>query len=358
MKLFVDCRYVRTDRHDGISRFTARITEALALLHPVTMLISDEHQLALLPELPWRKIASPTSLAEPLVAFEVNQLEPDVVWTPMQTMGSFGRRYVLVNTVHDLIYYVNRTPPRELNWFIRLVWRCYHLAWWPQRLLLNGADEVVTVSETTRELMARHRLTKRRVSIVTNAADPPLGVVARSSPVEQSLIYMGSFMPYKGVEVLARAMSLLPGWTLHLLSRADADAVRRLSALAPVGSLVFHQGVSDEEYAALLDRATALVSASRNEGFGIPLVESMARGTPVVVSDIPIFREVGADAARYFPVGDAAALAQEVLALEEPGEWARRSAAGRVRAAAYSWDAAAAELLEVLRRVHATRAGG
>lgn len=357
MNLFVDCRYVRTDHHDGISRFSARITEALARLHPVTMLISDERQLALLPKLPWRKIASPTSVLEPFVAFEVNHFEPDVVWTPMQTMGSLGRRYGFVNTVHDLIYYVDRTPPPNLNRVIRLIWRLYHLAWWPQRLLLNGADEVVVVSETTRELVAKHRLTKRRVSIVTNAADAPANVVPRTAPAERSLVYMGSFMPYKGVEVLARAMALLPGWTLHLLSRADEDAVRRLTELAPDGSLVFHQGVSDEEYAALLDKAAALVSASRNEGFGIPLVESMARGTPVVVSDIPIFREVGADAARYFPVGDAEALAREVLALEEPGEWAARSAAARARAATYSWDAAAAALLEVLRRVHAARGG-
>ena len=56
MRIFVDCRYVRIERHDGISRYSARVVEALARLHPVTMLIHDERQLAMLPDLPWEKI--------------------------------------------------------------------------------------------------------------------------------------------------------------------------------------------------------------------------------------------------------------------------------------------------------------
>ena len=356
MRIFVDCRYVRIERHDGISRYSARVVESLARLHPVTMLIHDERQLAMLPDLPWEKIGSPTSLLEPLVARQVNQLHPDVVWTPMQTMGAFGRRYGFVNTVHDLIYYVNRTPPRDLPLIIRVVWRLYHLAWWPQRLLLNGADEVVTVSYTTKALIAAHHLTRRRVSVVSNAADPPVGVQSRSEPAERSLVYMGSYMPYKNVETLVAGMHELPGYTLHLLSRASEEVRDRLEALAPAGSLVFHGGVSDEEYASLLDSATALVNASRNEGFGIPLVESMSRGTPVIVSDIPVFREVGEDVALYFAADDPSAFAAQVRELEAPGEWASRSAASRDRAAHYSWDASAVALLEVLARVAAARA--
>ena len=355
MKILVDCRYVRIDRHDGISRYSARLTEALSGLHPVTMLIHDERQLEMLPDLPWQKIGAPTSLLEPLVARQVNKLNPDVVWTPMQTMGAFGRRYGFVNTVHDLIYYVNRTPPRDLPWIIRVVWRLYHYAWWPQRLLLNAADEVVTVSNTTKDLIAAHHLTRHPVSVVSNAADPPVGVQPRVEPTQRNLVYMGSYMPYKNVETLAMGMHELPGYTLHLLGRTSQEVRDRLTPLAPEGSLVFAGAVSDEEYAAALDGATALVHASKNEGFGIPLVESMSRGTPVVVSDIAVFREVGDGAARYFPADDPSAFAAQVKALEAPGEWAVRSAASRDRAAYYSWDASAKDLLEVLTRVAAAR---
>ncbi|WBU38574.1 glycosyltransferase family 4 protein [Homoserinibacter sp. YIM 151385] len=361
MRILVDCRYTRLEHHDGISRYTARIVEALAPRageagHELTMLVSDERQLAMLPELPWELASSPTSPREPLVARQVNRLAPDVVFTPMQTMGSAGRSYGLVLTIHDLIYYSNPTPPRDLPWPVRALWRLYHLAWWPQRLLLRRADEVVTVSQTTRELMERHRLTRHRITVVRNAPDPVGGGMAgRSAPDGRELVYMGSFMPYKNVETLARAMHELPGYRLHLLSRirpADRD---RLAALAPQGSLEFHDGISEAEYTALLGRATALVHASLEEGFGIPLVEAMALGTPVVVSDIPIFREIGAEAAAYFPATDPASLAARVRELEDPALWAAHSRAGFQQAAVFDWGASAQTLLEVLERVHATR---
>ena len=358
MKLVIDCRYTRLGHHDGISRYAARITEAVARRHPVTMLISDERQLEMLPDLPWVKISSPTSVRELLVARQVNQLAPDVVFTPMQTMGSLGRKYGLVLTLHDLIYYRNRTPPRDLPAVIRLLWRLYHLAWWPQRLLLNRAYEVATVSETSKSLIQQHALTRRPITVVRNAADPAPGT-PRSAPSAdgmRELVYMGSFMPYKNVETLARALHELPGHRLHLMSRiGDADRAR-LTALAPEGALVVHDGASDEEYHAVLSRATALLSTSLDEGFGIPLVEAMSLGTPVVVSDIPIFREIGGTAARFVPPTDASAVAAAVRELGDAETWNRASQASREQAATFDWDRSAADLLELLERVVSRRA--
>jgi glycosyltransferase involved in cell wall biosynthesis len=271
----------------------------------------------------------------------------------MQTMGPFGRHFGLVTTVHDLIYYENRTPPRDLAWPIRLIWRLYHLSWAPQRALLGRADAHATVSETTRDLMLRHRLTTHPITVVPNAVDPSL--VGRDQAPTRHLVYMGSFMPYKNVELLARGMNLLPGYTLHLLSRADESTVRRLTALAPTGSMEFHQGVSDEEYARILSSATALVSASVNEGFGLPLIEAMASGTPVAVSDIPIFREIGGDAAVYFDARSPESFAHAIRGLEDAREWKKRSALARTRAGAYSWERSAEALLGTLTDVYQER---
>ena len=350
LRIVFDCRYTRTDRHDGISRYTAGLVTELGRLHPVTMLISDHRQLALLPALPWQLVSAPTSLFEPLVARTVNKLRPDIVFSPMQTMGSWGRRYRLVLTVHDLIYYRNRTPPREFSAGIRLLWRLYHLSWWPQRFLLNRADAVVTVSETTGALISRHQLTHRPVSVVPNAADSVAGTTAveRTAPKTPRLIYMGSFMPYKNVDTLVRAAAALPGYELHLLSRIDPAEQSRLESLAPQASLVFHNGVTDEEYVDLLDSATALVTTSLDEGFGIPLVESMSLGIPVIVSDIPIFREIGGVAAGFVPARDPRAVAAAVRALEVPGEWATRSRLAVEQAGRFTWRASAERLLAVL----------
>ncbi len=354
MTVAFDCRYTRIGRHDGISRYTAGIVTELAKLIDVTMIISDERQLGMLPDLPWVKVSGPTSVREPLVALQVNRLKPDAVITPMQTMGTFGRRYPLALTVHDLIYYSNPTPPRDLPAFVRLLWRLYHKAWWPQRMLLNGADAVVTVSDTTRDLIAHHHLTTKPVVVARNAADLPGPELAEAAAADasaraasKSLVYMGSFMPYKNVETLVRAVGELPGYTLHLLSKAsDADKAR-LAAIDPDARIEFHDGVSDDEYHDLLQQATALVTASLDEGFGIPLVESMGYGTPVVVSDIGVFREIGGEAALYAPARDAAAFAAAVKRLENPEEWASRSRISRTQAEQFSWAASARVIAEL-----------
>ncbi len=356
MRLVVDCRYVRRDgRHDGISRFSAGITAALGRRTPLTMLIDDEAQLALLPDLPWARTRPPAHPLEPLIPRVVNRLRPDVVFCPLQTSGSLGRRYGLVLTLHDLIYYRHRTPPAEFAPWVRLGWRLLYLSYLPQRLLLARADEVVTVSRTVAAEIAEHRLTRRSVTVVPNAADGAPLPAAAAGPRDRSLVYMGAFIGYKDVPTLVRAAALLPGWTLHLASRVPAVERARLERLAPAARLVFHDGVDEAAYHRLLDGATALVSASREEGFGLPAVEAMQRGVPVVLTDVPIFREVAGDAGLYAPAGDAAAFAAAVRALEDPGEWAARSSASLAQAATFSWDASAARLLPVLQRAAARR---
>lgn len=359
MKIFIDCRYVRTTHHDGISRFTACLTEAMVPLatargHELHLLISDAAQKNMLPDLPAHLVSSPTGPREPLVSLEINKLRPDVVFSPMQTIGQWGRKFPLVTTVHDLIYYENRTPPRDLPLPVRLLWRGYHLSWAPQRMLLNRADAVVAVSETTANLIRQHRLTKRPITVVPNGVDEPEGgYTAREKPVKKTLIYMGSFMPYKNVETLVRAMRRLPDYELHLLSKITPGTRERLQTLASDGRVIFHDGVSDAEYHALLADATALVTASVNEGFGIPLIEAGARGTPIVVSDIPIFREIAGGAAEYFSARSPEEFAGAVQRAAAPERWAELSLAGMQTAKKYTWDHSADVLLAELERLGA-----
>lgn len=353
MRILFDCRYVRLERHDGISRFSAELVAELAREHDVTMLVSDERQLSMLPDLPHVLGPSATGPLEPLTAWRLRHVPVDIAYSPMQTIGTAGRAWPLVTTVHDLIYYRHRTPPRGLSAPVRGLWRLYHLSYAPQRLLLDGADGIVTISETTRELIRRHRLTRRPVAIVPNAAASLGEPVTHTAPPTKRLVYMGSFMPYKDVETLVRAAALLPDHELHLCSRIDPATRDRLERLAPGASLVVHDGVSDAEYADLLRSATALVHASRDEGFGIPLLEAMSLGVPVVVADTAIFREVGGDAARFFPVGDADALARAVRELE--GEWTAVSRASIEQSARFSWRASAERLGAFLGEIVSAR---
>ncbi len=350
MKLFFDARYIKTDFHDGISRYSAELGVALSKLVPVTFLICDKAQLKLLPENAVSiLIHAPTSPMEPLTALILNRYHPDVVFSPMQTMGSLGRRFKLILTLHDMIYYRHRTPPRHLRPLIRVGWRAYHATYLPQRLTLNRADLIVTVSQTSKDDIVRTRLTNRPVVIVPNAPQQLRALLSHDVTITKqpkNLAYMGSFMPYKNVETLIRGMEFLTGYTLHLLSRISPKRKRQLESLIPAGAkVVFHGGVSDKVYAKLLADNALLVSASFDEGFGLPLAEALKLGVPAVVSDLPIHHEVAGDGVLYFDPRSARDFAKKIASIDAMAA-AKLGTAGQQYISKYNWQASATILYE------------
>ena len=353
MRVLFDCRYVKDGARDGISRFSIELARALAERADVTMLVRDIRQLEHLPHLPHVVGPSEVGVLEPLTSWRLRRIDADVLFSPMQTIGTIGRRWPVVTTVHDLIYYRHPEPPRDLPGFVRALWRLYHKAMWPQRMLLRGADGVVTISAATRGLMSEHGLDVRPIHVVPNASASLGDAVTADEPAGKRLVYMGSFMPYKNVETLVKAMRDLPDYELHLAARISDDARRRLQGAAPEARVVFHNGISDDDYADLLRSSTALVTASRDEGFGIPLLESMGLGIPVVVSDIDIFHEVAAGAGLYADPDAPEEFGARVRELEQQGVWGQRSEAAIKRAKQFSWTRSAAELDGFLRDVAA-----
>ena len=169
----------------------------------------------------------------------------------------------------------------------------------------------------------------------------------------RALVYMGSFMPYKDVETLVAGMAHLPGYELHLLSGISAEREDELRALVPAGSdVVFWRGVSDADYHRFLARARALVTASTDEGFGLPLVEAMSAGIPVVCSELRVFREVTGGHARFFDVGSPRRFAAAVRDLENPELRSELVESAYEKACEFSWDASARTLLDLMWTVH------
>ena len=111
--------------------------------------------------------------------------------------------------------------------------------------------------------------------------------------------------------------------------------------------VIFHNGVSDQEYEELLGECTALVTLSREEGYGLPLVEAMSMGTPVVATDMPIFREVADDAALFAAPDDPRGFAEQVRRLADHETWSRYSRLAVLRAENYSWERSARQLIEL-----------
>ena len=206
--------------------------------------------------------------------------------------------------------------------------------------------------------MAKYQLTRRPVRIISNAPQPAQKPRSPEAGAKPCLVYMGSFMPYKNVETMVAGMAGLPGFTLHLLSRITPQRRAELEKIIPPGAKVeFHNGVTDEEYATFLETATALVSLSRAEGYGLPLVEAMALGTPVIASDIPIFREVGGDAASYVDPASPQQFADAVKELDDRERWEEISRRSVARAREFSWEESARQLVDVAHDIVAQRRG-
>ena len=350
---FFDARFIKVDRPDGISRFALGLLRELRSRLDVTVMVSSLEQQQLIGGSGFVMLPEVTSPREIFTAFKLNRLGAKVVFSPMQTTSGLGRKFKLILTLHDLIYYRHRTPPKEFNPFIRLAWFLYHLSYAPQRILLNGADAVVTVSKTSRSQIEKAKLTKRPVSVIYNASDLEAGEPANQSG-SSYVVYMGSFIGYKNVETLIRGAALAD-LELVLLSKITPARKKELSLLAEkVGSKVrFVGGVSDPEYQQLLQGSRALVSASKDEGFGIPVVEAMGQGIPVVVSDLEIFREIAQEAGCYFAPQDEHALAAHLQALGNKETWAKFSDLGLARSIQFSWERSAKELEELVRRLSA-----
>ncbi len=348
MKLFFDARFIRTDFHDGISRYSTELGNALAKLTDVTFIICDTKQLGLLPDnCDYVRIHAPTSPKEPFTSIVLNKFNPDVVYSPMQVMGSIGRKFKLILTSHDMIYYQFPQAPLGQPLLLRVGWRAYHATTIPERISLNGADIVATISHTVQREFEQAKLTKRPIIVVPNAPqDLSPYIEERTEGKPRNLLYMGSFMPYKNVETLIKGMQHLPNHTLHILSKGPKKRRTELQAQVPKNAeVVFHNGISDKEYAELLVNKAALVTASLAEGFGLPIVEAMAVGVPVVVSDIPIFHEVAGNSALYFEPKDAKEFAEKVKQLDSTAERAKLIEHGIKQAQTFTWKDSAQTLL-------------
>ncbi len=221
---------------------------------------------------------------------------------------------------------------------------------------LRGARLVLAPSrETAADLARLGGVDPGRVRVVPWGAPAP--VAAEGDPPEGAyVLYAGAIEPHKNAAVAIDAIARAePGVRLAMAGPWSARREKRLrdrAAYAGAGGRVLWLGlVSPGRLAALRAGAAAVLVPSRKEGFGLPVLEAMAAGVPVLASDTPALREVGGDAATYLPPDDPGAWAAAISAAAAagPAERAERARAGRGRAAAFTWERTAQGLIEAYR---------
>ena len=173
------------------------------------------------------------------------------------------------------------------------------------------------------------------------------------------MLYLGTLEPRKNVETLVAACERLwarrrarPDLVLAGGAGWKSSALHRRIARSPFRDKIHLPGYASRALAADLYRAAeAFVYPSLAEGFGLPVAEAMACGTPVVAADIEALREVAGDAALYAPPRDVALLDRAIeQALEDEEARERLRAAGPPRAALFTWEAAAERTAAALSR--------
>ncbi|MDQ6767467.1 MAG: glycosyltransferase family 4 protein, partial [Candidatus Eremiobacteraeota bacterium] len=167
------------------------------------------------------------------------------------------------------------------------------------------------------------------------------------------VLFVGEPELRKGVATLMEAMSLLPSAMREATELVIAGATGQYP-LPPTPDSVRLRNVGwvdDETLASLYAGARAFIYPSQYEGFGLPMIEAMACGTPVIASDAPGLREAGGPAALYVPPGDAQALAKAIEAvLDDAALAAGLRERGFRRAKELSWDETAHKTLAVIER--------
>lgn len=227
------------------------------------------------------------------------------------------------------------------------------------RTLIRGAARnarrVLTISESSKADIVRY-LGKNPdlvdVAPLAGHARPGLPNVPREPSL---LLALGNRMPHKNFETLIRAVAAIPAEIrprLIITGSHGDDPLAPLVRELGVESFVELRGwLTDDEVESLYASATAMVLPTLFEGFGLPVIEAMARGCPVLCSDIPVLREVGGGAALYVNPHSASALADQISSvLADPLRLAALSSAGRSRAAKFSWTRTAAQTASAFRR--------
>jgi glycosyltransferase involved in cell wall biosynthesis len=285
----------------------------------------------------------------------VRRVSPDLTHC-LHVPTPIPARHPLVVTIHDLTpLTVPEVMPSEVR---RAAYRFWNFR------ASGEADRILANSNATKcDILRFYPHAAGHVSVVPHAADDfalvepepvPLAVAGDGSPY---LLSMGNTKPNKDLPTLLRAFARLhedrPGLRLLLVGRdVPGYAASVLGGDPAAAHVTFTGHVTDGVLRSLYAGAAAFVFPSRYEGFGLPPLEAMISGAPVVCSDAASLPEVVGDAGLQFPRGDdAAAAAQIGRVLDDDALRSSLLAAGTARAALFTWDRTAAGTLAVYREL-------
>lgn len=299
----------------------------------------------------------------------LHQNQVDVFHGPATLLPLARDGYAAVVTIHDLVAFLHpQTIPRKYATYMR----------WLIRKVVARADRIISVSEHTKsDLVDVLGVNPDKISVVYEAAHESfrpcndqklLDDVCQRYGLDGPFLYhVGNIEPRKNLVRLVKAFMIMRERSGHKVKLAISGQkgwlTRRLfKALGEIDihrDVVFTGYVSHQDLPLLMCAAHAFVFPSLYEGFGLPVLEAMSCGTPVVTSDISSLPEIVGDKAVLVDPNSSESVAQGLQRILEDSQLHSRLAAeGFERAKLFSWNKAARETLDIYRRVHEERKAG
>jgi len=359
-------KIVIDNRESGTStgRYVDKLVEHLHALQPkhTVVVLAKAHRLDYLTKLAPNFIITETpfkefSLGEQIgLRKQLNNLHADLVHFPMVQQPVFYNGKV-VTTMQDLttIRFKNPTKNPVVFWVKQQVYK------WVNKRVAHKSAALITPSEFVKNDVANYtHINPSKITVTLESADFINDAPVPVSGLEDKrfIMYVGRPTPHKNLERLIEAFKLLqkdrPKLYLVLAGKKDANYKRHEAKVKAdnTQNIIFTDFVTDAQLRWLYEHCAAYVFPSLSEGFGLPGLEAMAHGAPVVSSSATCLPEVYGDAVHYFNPLDSADIAAKIgEVIDDPTLQAALIKKGKAQAAKYSWQRMAKQTLAVYENI-------
>lgn len=367
MRIGIDIKCLRTN-NSGIGRYTRSLLDALQSL-------DDTNEYVLFSPSPvdypienpnWHSVVVPTRLPgilwqQMVLPKALRQENIDVIWGPEQTIPVTGlkkkesKNISSVLTIHDFVY---RRFPKTMRKSVLWITRTFGSR------SIHKATAIVPVSDFTKEELFHFYpdLNKEKVEVVhcavnqasENAEEQP----TRQTNRQKQLLFVGSMEPRKNLSRLIRALEILKdkGMTVPLVLTGPKgwknQTFKDLLDKSSIATQISHKGfVSDSELRDLYKHSSAVVFPSLYEGFGLPALEAIRFGTPVLTSKGTVMESILGNCGLYFD-----ATSPESIANVIEDFWTNEPQVPQDTQKAllekYTWAKSAKKLIDVFKKVN------
>lgn len=369
MRIGIDCR-LAGKKHGGIGRYIEQLVTQLVQKteYSWVLFFHDKEQmedcfpkgLPSVVEIIFLPVKHYTIREQLLLPFAFQKAGLNLLHIPHFNVPLFyfGKKVV---TIHDLLWHEYRgsrvtTLKPTVYWLKYLFYRL--ITSWS----IITAEKIFVPSETIKKTLQKNYVSAKNKIVVTkegydlpDTSTQPISnkVKTFTKRVSTYILYVGSLYPHKNVSLVVESLKNLPTLTLCIVGSRSVfqnELIEKAQKENVIDRVHFMGYVSDHELSYLYAHATVLVQPSLSEGFGLTGIEAMALTTPILVSDIEIFKEIYQDYAVYFNPSsvDSFVAAYHVAAKQDHKTLAQKA---KKILATYSWEKMAQQTVEIYQKI-------